>query len=306
MTHHFELIGAAFGKACSFSETSGAPRALRAAGLLNRLREVAPELVDGGDVAESADFSDYEPHPVLKNLPEVLAFSKIWVKRIEEIYQNGRKPLIIGGDHSISLGSIAAASNALKKEKGSDARLGLLWVDAHADINTESTTPSGNIHGMPVAALLGYDTSPLSAVGGPQAKLLPEDIVFVGLRDLDEGEKALIKEKNITAYTMTDVDRMGIGAVMEAALKKLRRNTSGFVASFDLDVCDPALTTAVGTPVRGGMTYREAHYVLESVHAESICRSIEFVEYNPALDSNGNSRDLSIALLESAAGKTIL
>ena len=302
-----EVVGAAFGKACAFPRTADAPDTLREAGLFERLRLVSPSLQDGGVVREDTDsISSYPEHKVLKHQDAVLAFQDRFFNRMRAVYQRNHSALVIGGDHSISNGNIAALSQHLKEEQGQQATLGLLWIDAHADLNTEKTTPSGNIHGTTVAALLGLVSSPLKEIGGAEPKIKPEHVVYVGLRDLDPGEKKLINDTPIRAYTMTTIDRIGIGAVMDEALGHLREHTDGFACSFDLDVCDPGLTTAVGTPVRGGLSYRESHFVLESVVQEDLCRSIEFVEFNPGLDDSGASLELSIALLESATGKSIL
>lgn len=301
------LIGAAFGKACAFPRTAEAPDTLLAAGLLDRLKVFCPHIHAAGIIREDESLiPSYPKHTDLHHHDAVLAFQDRFYQAMKAVYARDTRSIVLGGDHSISSGNVAALSQAIRGESSQEASCGLLWIDAHADINTEETTPSGNIHGMTVAALLGLVSSELHAIGGPEAKIKAEHLVFVGLRDLDEGEKVLIREKNIKAFTMTDIDRMGIGAVMNEALEHLQKRTQGYACSFDLDVCDPALTTAVGTPVRGGLTYRESHFVLESVAKDSLCRSIEFVEFNPGLDDSGASLELSMALLESAAGKSIL
>lgn len=301
----YELIGAAFGLGATRGETAMAPSVLRQAGLFERLQLVTKDLVDCGDAngpTAAAPVAD----PKLRYLPEYLEFSRTLIPRLERAYKSKHIPIVVGGDHSISISSIAVASKALRESKGKKAKLGLLWVDTHPDLNTPDTTPSGNIHGMSVAVSLGRGDKALTELLGFAPKIRPENIVYVGLRDVDPPEKVALKELGIKTFTMHDIDLLGFGEVSKRALEHVTKKSDGFVMSFDLDVCDPTIAPGVCTPIRGGLTYREAQLIMELGAAAKKLLSIEVVELNPYLDHNRITIDLAIALLESAVGKTIL
>lgn len=210
----------------------------------------------------------------------------------------GMLPLSLGGDHSVSMGTVAAAASRA-------GRTGLLWVDAHADLNTPDTSPSLNIHGMPLAHLLGFGDSRLREIWGGGAVLKPEDVVFLGLRSLDEGERGLIRERGMKAYTMTDVDRRGIDAIAAEALAYLG-DCERIHLSFDADALDPSLAPGVGTPVPGGLGYREAHLLMELLSEAGVIASIDLVEVNPFLDARNQTARAMVELTASLLGKRIL
>ncbi len=203
----------------------------------------------------------------------------------------GGLPVVLGGDHSLSAGSVAAAASHLRTR---DEALGLLWVDAHADMNTPASSPSGNVHGMPLAALLGPEPSELSQISGVSPKVRPEHTVLLGIRNLDDREKQLVRASGVRVFTMTDIDRVGITTVAAEALAITGRGTGGLHVSLDMDVCDPSIAPGVGTPVRGGLNYLEAHLLLEMVADAGQLTSLDVVEVNPILDTaNTTSRSNS-------------
>jgi arginase len=202
--------------------------------------------------------------------------------------------------------TISVAAEVLKERHGPDAELGVLWVDAHGDVNTAQTTPSGNLHGMPGAVLLGHGEPSLVNLCGFAPKVKPRNHVLMGVRDLDGGEKDFIRAHGLSAFTMKDIDLWGIGEIARRAFAQVTRHTQGFVVSFDVDVCDPNLAPAVGTPVRGGFTFREAHLVMELAAEYESLLSVEVVEFNPEFDDRSLTCELAISLLESALGKSIL
>lgn len=304
---NYEVLGAAFGLASYDRRTVKAPAALRKAGLIERLERLEPigvKIFDSGDLPEPPERPGRDPK--LRHLDEVLSFAGEVITKLRAIYAAGRRPILLGGDHSISMASISVAAEQLRATFGPKAELGLLWVDAHADINTPETTPTGNIHGMPIAHLLGRGQPDLVNLCGFAPKLYPHNVVYIGLRDVDPGEREAIRELGITAYSMKDVDLLGIGEVCRRAYEQLSRATR-FVVSFDLDVCDPWIAPGVGTPVRGGLSFRESHLIMElAAEQQDRLMALEVVEYNPELDINSLTGEIAIGLIESALGKTIL
>lgn len=299
------IIGASCGlgyPACQDSRE--APSYLRRLGLLERVRALDPGATDFGDVNEPPLKKDSGDERC-QYADEIYQFNQELYRQTTAILESGRRPIVVGGDHSISIGSVSAASNWLKKNSGAKSKLGLLWVDAHGDINTPSTTPSGTMHGMPLAFLLGLGDPRFAELGGNTPKILPENIVYIGLRDLDPPERSLIKKLGITAFTMKEVDLLGIGEICQQAYAKLKK-LPGFAISFDLDVCDPRLAPGVGTPVRGGLTFRESHLVAEMAAECKNLILIELVEFRPSLDVAGSTAELALGLIESAMGKSIL
>ena len=279
------------------------PSAIRIAGLADRLQELGYTVVDEGDV----DIKNMEQLKVgdasARYLAEIARASGVVSRKVEKIMSRGDFPLILGGDHSIAAGTvsgIAAVARAAKK------KIGLLWVDAHGDINTPDTSPSGNIHGMPVAALLGYGPPELTGIGGSGPKIDPANVVLVGIRSLDEGEKQLLKKAGVQVHTMADIDRHGIHRIMKKALGRLTDGTDYLHVSFDLDAVDPTVAPGVGTPVKGGLDYREAHLIMELLHDSGRMTSLEMVEVNPILDTGNASAAFVVELVQSAFGKKIL
>jgi arginase len=215
----------------------------------------------------------------------------------------GAIPIVLGGDHSLAAGSAAAAAAWMRK---SGKKLGLIWVDAHGDMNTPETSDSGNVHGMPLAALLGHEPSELARIGGEAPAVLPQNTVLVGIRNLDEIEKKLVKASKVHVFTMKDIDKLGITQVIERAVTLAGRGTGGIHVSFDMDVCDPAIAPGVGTAVKGGLDYREAHVVMEMVAESGRLTSLDLVEVNPTLDLRNTTAELGCELALSAMGKQIL
>jgi len=236
-------------------------------------------------------------------LADIVRASTVACKKVEKIMSRGRFPLVLGGDHSIAVGTVSGIA-AVARRQGK--KPGLLWVDAHGDINTPDSSPSGNIHGMPVAALLGYGPAELTGIGGKFRKLDPANVALVGIRSLDEGEKRRLKETGVQVHTMSDIDRHGIHRVMKKALARVTNGTDYVHVSFDLDAVDPTVAPGVGTPVKGGLDYREAHLIMELLHDSGVMTSLEMVEVNPILDQGNASAMFAVELVQSAFGKKIL
>jgi arginase len=279
------------------------PSAIRIAGLEDRLRELGHEVVDEGDLViknmEALKVGDVRA----RYLAEIARAAKLAAGKIERIMAKGHFPLVLGGDHSISVGTvsgIAAFARARRK------KVGLLWIDAHGDINTPDTSPSGNVHGMPVASLLGEGPRELTGIGGAEAKVDARNVALVGIRSLDEGEKVRLKRHGVQVHTMSDVDRSGIHRVMKKALPRVTDGTDYVHVSFDLDAVDPTVAPGVGTPVKGGLDYREAHLIMEILHDSGAMTSLELVEVNPILDDRNASGAFAVELVQSAFGKKIL
>jgi arginase len=279
------------------------PSAIRIAGLAERLTELGHKVVDEGDLAiknmEALKVGDVRA----RYLPEIARASRLVSAKVERIVAKGHFPLVLGGDHSISIGTVSAIAAAARRE---GRKVGLLWVDAHGDINTPETSPSGNIHGMPVAALLGEGPPELTSIGGDGPKLDPRNIAMVAIRSLDEGEKIRLKRQGVQVHTMSDVDRHGIEEVMREALARVSDGTARVHVSFDLDAVDPEVAPGVGTPVKGGLDYREAHLLMELLSDSGLMTSLEMVEANPILDVRNASAAFAVELVQSAFGKRIL
>ena len=280
------------------------PSAFRIAGLADRLTALGCAVTDRGDLSapipETAELRD--PH--MKYIHEIRVVCDELHEAARRSLDAGALPLVLGGDHSVAAGSVAAAAGWAKKTK--NLPIGLLWVDAHGDMNTPETSPSGNVHGMPLAALLGPEPSELSTIGGWFPKVLPAHTVLVGVRNLDDREKAAVRDSHVHVFTMKDIDRQGIASVVEQAVKLAGTGTAGIHVSFDLDACDPTIAPGVGTPVRGGLDYREAHMVMEIVADSGLLTSLDLAEVNPSLDVRNTTADLGTELVLSALGKKIL
>jgi arginase len=217
--------------------------------------------------------------------------------------ESGGFPLVLGGDHSLAAGSVAATADFLRREQ---KPLGLIWVDAHGDMNTPASSGSGNVHGMPLASLLGPEPAELSRIGGFSPKVRPEHTVLIGIRNLDEREKEIIRESGVHVFTMKDIDRGGIAVIAEEALARAGAGTAGIHVSFDLDVCDPTIAPGVGTPVKGGLDYREAHMLMEIIADSGLLRALDLVEVNPILDDRNTTAILGAELASSALGQKII
>jgi arginase len=279
------------------------PSAIRIAGLDQRLRELGHEVVDEGDI----DIKNMEELKVgdtrARYLGEIARAARLVSAKVERIMAREHFPLVLGGDHSISIGTVSGIGAFCRRRK---QRLGLLWIDAHGDINTPETSPSGNIHGMPVATLLGEGPPELTAIGGVEPKVEARNVALVGIRSLDEGEKIRLKRRGVQVHTMSDVDRSGIHRIMKKALARVTDGTDYVHVSFDLDSVDPTVAPGVGTPVKGGLDYREAHLIMEILHDSGVMTSLEMVEVNPILDDRNASGTFAVELVQSAFGKKIL
>lgn len=219
--------------------------------------------------------------------------------RAERVVSDGLFPIFLGGDHSISIGTVSGVTRA------SEGRTGVIWLDAHADFNTPETSPSGNIHGMPLATLTGQGPPGLVEIGGPGASVRPEDVVLIGLRSVDLDEQNLLRRAGARAYTMKEIDAYGVARVVRQAMKDLD-HVDRVHLSFDLDVLDPEIAPGVGTPVRGGLTYREAHLVMELINEAGVVTSLDVVEVNPILDVRNGTAALAVELVESLLGRRII
>lgn len=276
------------------------PSAIRYAGLTERIRTLGYTVHDEGDIkVEIQERSIPKETANLKNLIAVSDASEALAKKVEDTISRGCFPLVLGGDHSVALGTLAGVA---KKHQN----LGLIWYDAHGDLNTAETSPSGNIHGMPLAASLGIGHRSLTDIGGFSPKVKPEHVVIIGARDLDQGERALIKEKGIRVYTMHEIDRLGMTTVMKETIDYLREHTDHVHLSLDLDGLDPTEAPGVGTPVAGGLSYRESHLAMEMLEEADIITSAEFVEVNPILDEKNKTGDAAVALIASLLGERLL
>ena len=275
------------------------PSAIRYANAIERIKKLGYNVIDQGDIFIPRVEEPRENELNLKRLDEVVQVSEELAEKVSTIIKEGRFPLVFGGDHSIALGTIAGIAQHKKN-------LGVIWYDAHGDLNTGETSPSGNIHGMPLAASLGIGHERLTNIAGFAPKIKPENVVIIGARDLDEGEKKLIKELGIKVYTMHEIDRMGMTKVMEEAVKYVSNGTDGVHLSLDLDGLDPHDAPGVGTPVIGGISYRESHLAMEILAEADIITSCEFVEVNPILDQKNTTANVAVALMGSLFGEKLI
>lgn len=276
------------------------PSAIRYAGVVERLEALGHDLVDEGDVRVDASVRVQNNDSKLKNLQEVIQVNTKLAKKVATILKNGRFPLVLGGDHSIAIGTIAGLASHYHN-------LGVIWYDAHADMNTDETTPSGNIHGMPLAVSMGYGESHLVDLHHTGQKVKPENIVLIGARSIDEGERTLIKKLGVQVYTMHEIDKCGMTYVMKQAIQYLQKQqVDGVHLSLDLDALDPLYAPGVGTPVAGGMSYRESHLAMEMLEESKLITSAEFVEVNPILDERNRTADTAVELMGSLFGEKLL
>jgi arginase len=280
------------------------PSAFRIAGLSERVTSLGYSVVDRGDLSAPIPEMQDQRDERKKYINDIARVCQRLYETSLASLESGALPLVLGGDHSLAAGSVAAAAGWAARTRS--LPIGLVWVDAHGDMNTPVTSPSGNVHGMPLAALLGPEPLELSRIGGWSPKVLPEHTVLIGIRNLDDREKAAIRESHVHVFTMKDIDRHGIASVAEQAVGLAGDQTAGIHVSFDLDVCDPMIAPGVGTPVRGGLNYREAHMVMEIVADSGLLGSLDMVEVNPTLDMQNTTALLGTELVLSALGMNIL
>lgn len=279
------------------------PSAVRAAGLNSALKNLGHQVEDAGNIhvkiAEEQHFGDRRA----KYLHEIAETSQEVAHRVYQTLEAGCFPLSLGGDHSVAIGTQAGAAKFFRDR---DQSIGCVWFDAHADMNTPDSSPSGNVHGMPFAATLGVGAESLTNIFGFSPKIKPEQCVLIGARDLDARERRLVKDSGVHVFTMRTIDEQGMRAVMEKSLALANTDTAGFVVSFDMDVVDPDEAPGVGTPVPGGITFREAHLAMEMIADCKKMVAMELVEINPIIDVHNKTAVLGVGLVSSALGKKIL
>ncbi len=297
------ILGVPLAYGASMAGVDMGPAALRVARLHERIAELGYEVTDAGDLRVDRPKSRPKPDDKLKFVKEISAACEQLAKDVHDTLVAGELPIILGGDHSIAIGSISGVASFYREQ---NETLGLIWFDAHADMNTPDTTPSGNIHGMPLSALLGYGASELTNIAGFTPKLDPKLCAHVGARDIDRGERELIQKLGIRFFTMREIDERGMSACMDDAIEIAAKGTAGYAVTFDVDALDPGDAPGSGTLVRGGLTYRESHLAMEKIAEAGGMRSLEVVEINTALDVNNRTAELGVEMILSALGKTIL
>jgi arginase len=279
------------------------PSAVRVAGLEARLEAVGHNVEDGGNVAVAIPEQKKEGAAHAKYLKEITATCTKSAELVMKTLEAGKVPLVLGGDHSVAAGTVAGVAEFYRKQ---NQKIGLIWIDAHSDMNTPETSPSGNVHGMPLAAIMGLGPNELGNIFNFSPKIHPENCVLVGIRDVDAHEKENIRKAGVEVFTMRDIDERGMRSVMEEALRMAGRGTAGYHVSLDMDWIDPEDAPGVGTPVWGGATYREAHLAMEIISDHGRMLSMEIVEVNPVIDEHNQTADLAVELALSAFGKKIL
>jgi arginase len=292
------IIGAALDLGAGRRGVDMGPSAIRYAGLHERLTGIGYRCVDWGDVETAVQEATDESDATARYLPEIKAACGRVARLVEIALEQGSLPLVLGGDHSIALGTLGGLARA-------SGVGGVLWIDAHSDLNTPESSPSGNVHGMPLAAAIGLTDERFESDAWTLPAVEPERVALVGLRSVDARERDRIRELGIKAYTMSDIDRIGIERAIRESLAQIAG--PGFVhVSLDMDALDPEVAPGVGTPIRGGLSYREAHLALELVAESGVAGSFEVVEVNPILDRENATAQLAVELVASALGKTIL
>jgi arginase len=279
------------------------PSAVRVAGLEARLEAIGHVVEDGGNVAVAIPEQKKEGAAHAKYLKEITATCTKSADLVLKTLEAGKVPLVLGGDHSVAAGTVAGVAEFYRRQ---NQKIGLIWIDAHSDMNTPESSPSGNVHGMPLAAIMGLGPADLGNIYNFSPKVHPENCVLVGIRDVDAFEKENIRKAGVEVFTMRDIDERGMRSVMEEALRMAGRGTAGYHVSLDMDWIDPEDAPGVGTPVWGGATYREAHLAMEIISDHGRLLSLEIVEVNPVIDEHNQTADLAVELSLSAFGKKIL
>ncbi|MBS1856337.1 MAG: arginase [Acidobacteria bacterium] len=300
---HVAIIGAPLDLGQDRRGVDMGPSALRFANLNARVAALGYEVEDYGNIPVEQKETLPAGEANAKYLEPIAAACTALAGRVSTALAAGVLPLVLGGDHSVAVGTVAGVAGTFR-ERGE--RIGLIWLDAHADMNTPESSPSGNIHGMPLACILGDGPAPLAELGGFHPKVSAENTVIVGLRDVDFAEKAHVRHSGLRAFTMRDIDERGLRAVMDEAIRIAAAGTAGIHVSLDMDFCDPVHAPGVGTPVRGGATYREAHLAMEMICDSRRMVSLEVVEVNPVIDERNRTADFAVELITSGLGKRIL
>ena len=300
---HIGIIGVPVDLGAGRRGVDMGPSAIRIADLEKRLEHLGHNVRDYGDVTVTIAETQEVGSPRLRYKRSILQANRDLMKLVEQALGEDRLPLVLGGDHSIAIGSIAGSSNFHARHGGA---LGLIWFDAHGDSNTPETTPSGNIHGMSLAVSLGHGDRELVRLGGRAPKIHARNCVLIGIRDVDAGERDFLKKSGVAVYTMRDLDERGMRDVLDEGIRTASDGTAGVHLSFDLDVIDPEEAPGTGTPVWGGISYREAHLAMEMVHERAHVVSADLVEVNPVLDNQNLTGVFAAELAASLLGKTIL
>ena len=279
------------------------PSAVRVANLNARLAELGYDIEDLGNVPVVQRESYPEGHPEAKFLPQITAICTRVAEMVERALEREQFPLVLGGDHSIAAGTVAGLSHYYRAR---GERIGLIWIDAHTDMNTPETSPSGNVHGMPLACCIGAGPDELTGILGFAPKVDPANVALIGIRSVDEAERNNVQESRVHVFTMRDIDERGLRSVIEESIRIASTGTAGFHVSLDMDAVDPQEAPGVGTPVKGGITYREAHLAMETLCDSGHMLSMEVVEVNPVIDEVNRTALLAVELVMSAMGKRIL
>lgn len=298
-----DLIGVPMDLGAARRGVDMGPSAIRIAGVVERVAALGHEVIDRGNMEVHGRESCPEGDARAKFDEEIGAVCERLAGHVAETVRSGRFPLVLGGDHSIAMGTVSGIAGVLR-ERGE--RLGLIWFDAHTDMNTPETSPTGNVHGMPLAALLGYGAERFTRLGGFAPKVHPDNCVLIGIRSVDPEERRIVRESGVHVFTMKEVDRLGMAEVVEQALEFATTGTAGFHLSFDLDGLDPHVAPGVGTPVAGGISYREAHLLMELVADSGRLIGLEMVELNAVLDERNRTAEVAVEMIQSALGRRIL
>jgi arginase len=300
---HIAIIGAPMDLGAARRGVDMGPSALRLAGLNDKLASLGYEVEDLGNV--TVDQPETSPvGPVeARYLPQIAHTCERLAEKVEKAAAHGQVPVVLGGDHSVAIGTVSGMSGHFRKAQ---LKTGLIWIDAHADMNTPATSPSGNVHGMPLACLIGLGPRELTHLGGYAPAIEPGSVALIGLRSVDDVERFNVRGAGVHPFTMRDIDERGMVAVVKEAIEIVSAGTAGFHLSLDMDAIDPREAPGVGTPVRGGITYREAHLAMELICDSGRMTSMEIVEVNPVLDEANRTALLAVELAMSALGKRIL
>jgi arginase len=303
MPDKIRIIGVPMDLGASRRGVDMGPSALRVAGLQSRLKQLGRHVEDIGNVAVPQPEEQHYGEKNAKYLDEIAQACKGLADTVKKSLDEDMVPLVLGGDHSIAVGTTGGAAAHFHKQS---KRVGVIWLDAHGDMNTPDSSPSGNIHGMPLAAIMGYGPPELTELGGIKPMVEPRNVSLVGIRDLDSKERRLVKDSGVHIFTMRDIDERGMREVMAEAIRFAGDDTAGICVSLDMDFVDPSDAPGVGTPVRGGVTYREAHLALEMIADSRSMVSFELVEINPVIDLHNTTALLGVELVLSGLGKKIL
>jgi arginase len=300
---HIAIIGVPLDLGAGRRGVDMGPSAVRVANLNARLSEIGFEVDDLGNVPVAQPEGHPEGKPEAKYLPQITQTCTHLAELVQKQMAAGKRPLILGGDHSLAVGTVSGVSKHLR-ERGE--KLGMIWIDAHTDMNTPATSPSGNVHGMPLACCIGLGPKELTDIFGYSPKVAPENVALVGIRSVDGDERNNVQKSGVHAFTMRDIDERGMRWVIEESIKIAGTGTAGIHVSLDMDAVDPREAPGVGTPVRGGITYREAHLAMEILADSGRMTSMEVVEVNPVIDEVNRTAVLAVELVMSAMGKRIL